>query len=82
MRKFISVFTGALILKAGNTNQVPTGLRGHFSGSEVLKVSGGTFDPNAPVTCGPECATANATACANDWVNASAGNGGDIATIC
>lgn len=93
--------------EAGNTNQVPTGLKGHFNGSEVLKVSGGTFDPNAPVTCGPECATAdfataafggaatysvgdfafeyttgNATACANDWVNASTGNGGDIATIC
>jgi hypothetical protein len=94
--------------EAGTSNQVSANLKGRFGGSEVIKVSGGTFTAPATVDCGGvDCTTAsfiaaafggaatysvsdyefeyttrNPTACANDWVDAATGDGGDIATIC
>ena len=44
--------------EAGDSNQISGNVHGHFSGSEVIKVSGGTFTTPDSVDCGgTECTT-------------------------
>ena len=50
--------------EAGTSNQVSANLKGHFSGSFVIKVSGGTFTAPAAVDCGVPCTTASFIAAA------------------
>jgi hypothetical protein len=46
--------------QAGNTSQVSSGLKGTFTGSEVIKVSGGSYDAVGAGNCS---AAANPPAC-------------------
>jgi hypothetical protein len=54
--------------QAGTNNQVSTGLTGSMSGSEVIKVTNGTFPSPGPIVCPGDCTT-------TDWVHAAFGNG-------